>query len=210
MTVDIKILKEHKAKMDQQAFNDVLKNFLPHLRKLVKRKLRQMEWQGTVPKNMYSPQGIVDEVYLRVFESFDEQLSDPAKLKVKMFMAAREVLDEIREKQSGKSVSVETLLAGEVKELQEEYTVNADGNLIMLEDLDDISYHANDDKEQILLLENDQTEELADTFGRSDQNEIHQEQQIQIGKTYSDLPELSRLIIEAPLRCLIVSGLPFL
>jgi DNA-directed RNA polymerase specialized sigma24 family protein len=192
MTVDISKLQTHKSQGNKREFNVLLNNFLPHLRKMVRRKLRQMEWNGDVPRNMYSAQGIVDEVYLRIFEAYGNHLAEPEKLKIRMYAEAREVLDELKEKHHGEVVSVETLLAQENKELQEDYTVDADGDLVMIEELDDISYHADDYKDKILLLENEQIDDLADSFELSGGRKLTEQERKRIGKTYTDLPELSR------------------
>jgi DNA-directed RNA polymerase specialized sigma24 family protein len=196
MTVDINKLQIHKSPGNRKEFNVLLNNFLPHLRKMVRRKLRQMEWNGDVPRNMYSAQGIVDEVYLRIFEAYGDPLAEPEKLKVKMYAVAKEVLDELKEKHKSEKVSVETLLAEETKELQEEYTVDADGDLVMVEELDDISYHADDYKDRILLLENEQIDDLANSFALSGGRELTEQEMRRIGKTYTDLPELSRSVTD--------------
>ena len=196
MTVDLRNLQTHKDSENREAFNAILRDFLPHLRKLVRHKLRQMELRGEIPRNMYSPQEVVDDVYLRIFETFENDHSQPEKLKIRMYAVAKDVLNGIREKHQVKKLSVETLLASETREMEEDYTVDADGDLVLVEDLDDISYHQDEYKDRILLLENQQIDELADSFELSEKHKLGESERKLIGKAYTDLPELTRSVTD--------------
>lgn len=195
-SVDLKKLKTYKETGDQESFNKVLTDFLPHLRKLVQHKLRQMEMNGEVPRNMYSAQGIVDDVYLKVYEGFHEGLIHEDKLKIKMYAIARETLLDLKEKQTGKRVSTEVLLAEESRALEEKYSANAEGEVVLVEDLDDISYHQDEFRENILILEEQQIDDLVAGFDLAGDKELSEEKTRLIGKAYSDLPELSRSVVE--------------
>jgi DNA-directed RNA polymerase specialized sigma24 family protein len=142
---------------------------------------------------MYSPQEIVDEIYLKIFENFSEEWTDPSKLKLDMFLLAGKVLDEIKEKHQGKKISFEKFYRDELKELEEEYTVDADGDLVMIEELDDISYHLDEYKDRILLLDAEQTDELLK--GLDIEEETGGESRQEISRAYSKLPELSQSVI---------------
>ena len=198
MTVVLDKLNDYKKSGDTKSFNDVLMKFLPQLKKVIRFKLRNMEKNGFIPRNMYSPQEIVDEVYLKIFEEFDDELNDESRLKVKMFKIAKEILDDIRSKHTGKKISTELLLRDEMKELEEEYTVDADGDFVMIEELDDISYHLDDFKEKILLLDASEVGELAEDFGllaEVDNGKLTDSQVQNIDSVFSNLPELAQSVI---------------
>ena len=195
VSIDLNKLKTHKESENKDEFNKILKNFLPELKKLVQHKLRQWEVTRKIPGDTYSADEIIDDVYLRVFEEFHDSLIDERSLKVKMLAVSRELLDEIKEKHSGKRVSVEELIRKEMKELQEDYTVDSDGELILMEDLDDISYGTHD-KEDIILLQDEHFDDLAETFEIADTGSFLNEDKHKIGKIYSDLPDLTRSIVD--------------
>lgn len=196
VNVDLAKLKTYKETGDKKSFNRILTDFLPHLRKLVRHKLRQMETREEIPRNMYFAQDIVDDVYLKVFDEFQEGLIDPDKLKIKMYALAREILLNLKEKHTSKRVSVETLLAEETRELEEKYTADAEGEIVLVEDLDDISYHQDEYKENILVLEEQQIDDLVEGFGLTGDKKLSEAETHLVGKAYNDLPELSRSVVE--------------
>ncbi len=194
-SIDLNRLKTHKESENKDEFNKILKEFLPELKKLVQHKLRQWEVTGEIPRDTYTADEIIDDVYLRIFEEFHDSLIDERSLKVKMLAVSRELLDEIKEKHSGQRVSVEKLIRDEMNELQEDYTVDSDGELILMEDLDDISYDTHD-KEDIILLQDEHFDDLAETFEIADTGNLSNEDKQKIGKIYSDLPELTRSVVD--------------
>ncbi len=196
-SIDLTDLKKHKEEGNRAAFGEALSGFLPQLKELVRHKLRQWEARGEIPKNEYSAEEIVDEVYIKVFDEFHDVLNDPGKLKVKMYGTARDILNALKEKHGGESISVEELLAREAKELEEKYTADAEGELILMGELDDISYHHDDrQKENVLLLDEAQIDELAETLELKESDTLSKENKLRIGKAYTDLPELSKSVID--------------
>jgi len=195
-SVDLTKLKILKEKGDKEKFSQILIDFLPHLQKLVRHKLRQMEMRGEIPRNMYSAQGVTDEVYLQVFEDFEDTFHDPHNLKIKMYSDARDRLLHLKEKHTGKRISVEILLEQENKDLNEKYTADAEGRLILVEDLDDISYHQDEYKENIIILEEQQIGDLVEGFGLAAGKELSEDKTRVIGKAYHDLPELTQSVVD--------------
>ncbi|UBM63256.1 hypothetical protein LA303_04610 [Candidatus Sulfidibacterium hydrothermale] len=192
-------LNTHKAAGNQAAFNKILFEFMPHFRKVIHHKIRQMEFRGELPKNMYSAQGLVDEVYLRIFREQNREPYDENYLKARMFGIAKKILNEWKEKESGERarISTETLWENEMKALDEQYVVDAEGELVLLEELDDISYHQDEYGENLILIEEDQIEEIAQALALKDNDEpLTETEKKRLGKAYSDLPETSRAVVD--------------
>jgi len=194
--VDLKKLKTYRESGDKENFNKILTDFLPHLRKLIRHKLRQMEMRGEIPRNMISAEEVTDEVYLQVFENFEPAFNDTHKLKIKMYSVARDRLLHLKEKHTGKRISVEILLEQENKDLNEKFTADAEGKLILVEDLDDISYHQDEYKENIIILEEQQIGNLVEGFDLAADKELSEEKTRIIGKAYHDLPELTQSVVD--------------
>lgn len=192
---DLNRLKTHRDTENKNEFNRTLQEFLPELKKLVSHKLRQWEVTEDIPKDTYSADEIIDDVYLKIYEEFHDSLIDERNLKVKMLTLSRELTDNIKERHSGQRVSVEKLIADEIQELQEDYTIDSEGELILMEDLEDISYDTHD-KESIILLQNEHFDDLAETFDLTDPQELSDADKQKIGKAYSKLPELTRSVID--------------
>jgi len=195
MTEKLEKLQEYKDAGNKMAFNNILIEFLPQFRKVVHLRLRQLEKNGLIPVNMYSAQEIVDDVYLKIFEDFSDELIDPNRLKVKMYSIARDILENLKEKHFKKKISVEKLYRDELKELEEEFTADADGELVLIEDLDDISYHLDEFKDKILLLDAEQVDELVNGLDIIDDKPISENTSKKISRVYSKLPELSQSVV---------------
>jgi RNA polymerase sigma factor (sigma-70 family) len=193
--IDLNQLKTHKMDKNKYEFKKILEDFLPELKKLVHHKLRQWEVKGEIPKDRYSADEIVDDVYVKIFDEFHDSFTDERTLKVKMLAVARGQLNAIKEKHSQRVISYEKLVAEEMKELEENYTVDSEGELILMEDLDDISYDTHD-REDIILLENENFDELTGSFDLPETGELSDEEKRKIGKIYSDLPELTRSVVD--------------
>lgn len=108
----------------------------------VKQRIRVGENLGIFPKRMYQANGIIDEVILSVYENKKLERFDPDNLKIKMFDLVNKRLKNLfeEEKWHKKTISTKLLLEGELKGLEEILTVDGDNDLIMTEDLEDISY----------------------------------------------------------------------
>jgi hypothetical protein len=100
-----------------------------------------------------------------------------------MFELANNKLKSLfeNEKWHKNSISTKFILEEELKQLEEDFTVDAGNDLIMNEELDDISYHQNDDESPLLLSEENQQNiinflDLKDKsffYDRNNQNVLH-------------------------------------
>ena len=112
----------------------------------VKQRIRVGENLGIFPKNMYRSNGIIDEVVLKVYEKGLQEDVDSDELRMIMFDLANGNLKTLFEKEKWhkNSISTKFILEEELKQLEENFTMDAGNDLIMNEELDDISYHQND------------------------------------------------------------------
>jgi len=196
MTMTIDKLKAHQQAGDRQAFAEELNKFLPDLQKMAGHKLRQWEAWGIVPRNEYTAQDILDEVYLRLFEREDQLPEEAHDLKITVFSLARQVFNELKEKHHGKQIAVEELLRQEMQQLQEDYTADAEGELLMLDELDevDISYQNEQARDNVLLLANDQLDQLIESMGLD--KDMSHAQRKTLARIYTDLPEQVRSVVD--------------
>ncbi len=194
----LQALQTHKHNNDRAAFNKVLEEFLPQLKRYVANRLRTAVRKGWIPKGMYDPMDIVDEVYLEVFEQFSEADMEPAKLRIRLFQLAERKLAEIieQEREHMRDLSIEALMEQELKTLEEHITADADGEVVFIEELDDISYHLDDDKPKVWLLDEGFEEELLEVLDLP--KEILQDKAKRgvLAQTYQNLPTLSRIVLE--------------
>lgn len=194
----LETLHTHKRNNDRTAFNQVLEAFLPQLKRYVANRLRTAVRKGWIPKGKYDPMDIVDEVYLALFEQFNEADMDSARLRVRLFQLAEQKLAEIieQEREHRGDLSIEALAAQELKTLEEHITADADGEVVFVEDLDDISYHLDDDKPKIWLLDEGFEAELLEVLELPQEILADKTKRGLLAQTYQNLPTLSRIVLE--------------
>jgi len=116
------------------------------LQPYVKQRLRVAENKGILPKNMFQCNEIIDEVVLLVYEKEKHEEIGAKALRIFMFEKSNKKLIDLfeNEKWHKKSISTKFVLEEELRQLEESFTVDGGNDLIMNEELDDISYHQND------------------------------------------------------------------
>ena len=116
------------------------------LHPFVKQRIKVGENLGIFPKNMYRTNEIIDEVILEIYENGIHEEMDVDQLRLMMFDLSNSKLLSLfeNEKWHKKSISTKHILDEELSQLEEDFTMDADNDLIMNEDLDDISYHQED------------------------------------------------------------------
>ena len=112
----------------------------------VKQRIRVGENLGILPRNMYKSGEIIDEVVLEIYEKGLHKELDKDDLRIAMFKEANSRMSNLflSEEWHKDSISTKIILEDELKQLEENFTMDADNDLVMNEDLDDISYHQND------------------------------------------------------------------
>ncbi|GAA0892723.1 hypothetical protein GCM10009122_24020 [Fulvivirga kasyanovii] len=110
-------LENLKKREDRERFGFLVKQLLPAIRGFVARYLSHVNSQVT---KEFTIDDLIDEIYVELYET----------------------LEDFLEKYGAKDgeVSLEKLAAEELKNLEEKFTADAEGELIMQEDLDDAFY----------------------------------------------------------------------
>ena len=121
----------------------------------VKQRLIVAQNLGILPKNMFKSNEIIDEVILNVYENNIDKSIDINDLRLVMFGVANKKLLNLFEKEKWhkNSISTKIILEEELRLLEENFTIDAGNELIMDEDLEDISYHQKDNTYHLLSNE---------------------------------------------------------
>jgi len=192
-------LKKHKTDNNQTDFNKVLEKLLPRLEKYVIHRIKVYEAKRKLPKNFYTPADVIAEVFLKVYESFNE-IKDEKHLKIELFSLADQIIDNLvkKEKQIKRKVLVDKLVKEELKILQEELTVDADGELLLVSDLkdEDIEYKQDDFKPKIYLFDADSQNAFEQSLGLTADDFKDEKLQSIFGSIYSQLPETIRRVLD--------------
>ena len=173
----------------------IINNVYPY----VKHRLYVAETKGFTPRNMYHPSGVIDDAIVDLYKIREENtLNDEKSIKLKLFLLSDQRIKKLlnKEKINKDSVNIRDILNNELKQLEEKFTVDADFDLIMEEELDDISYHQKDFKQKQFLYE-DAHKQLIETLELSNKNTILSEKQrLALNNIYHWLPEETSNILD--------------
>ncbi len=196
---DLTVLTEYKRTNNIKDFGKVLSKFIPNLRKYIRTKLKIAETKKKIPKGMYTPDDILDEIYLKVFNEFDDSDKNPDSLKLKLFMITNELLSEKikTENWRTKKVDIDEIMKEELKTLEENFTVDADGDFVMFDELDDISYKQEEFKPNLIILGKSLEEDLIKSLDLEEKGISEDlEKRKTLGQLYAELSELSQSILD--------------
>lgn len=172
--------KELSSKSAQTAFDKKVLSAVPHLHPYVKHRIYIAETTGILPKNMYSSNGIIDECIIELYSKGFNIEAERMAVKLELFKLIDNYMNELFKKEAyhKKTISTNSILDDELSRLGEDFTVDADLDLILNTELSDISYnqdHSNhlylyEDKEASMLrafeLEDLSPSESPKVFGR--------------------------------------------
>jgi len=164
----------------------------------VKQRLRVAESNGIIPKNMYKSNEIIDDVVLEIYDKKIDKKIYINHLKLWMFSMSNRKLFKLfeNEKWHKNSISTKILLEEELALLEEKFTIDGGFDLIMDEELEDISYHQNDGETHLLesgAVQNN----IVDFFELKDKTIFRdKEKQRIVKKMYDKLPLQSSNIVD--------------
>ncbi|WP_103071408.1 hypothetical protein [Aquimarina sediminis] len=187
-------LQKYYGADDQREFSKKLLSIVPHLHPYVKHRLYIAESVGILPQNMYCSNGLIDDAIVKLYQDGLDIEIDTLSLELTLFKIADELIDElyIREGWHQKNISTNYFLKKELEKLEENYTVEADNELVMNEELDDICYHQNSEDKQSFIY-NDRDSDMLKVIDSEPSSEYRKQKLL--GKFYSWLPmETSKII----------------
>lgn len=132
-----------KEAEDRIAFNQLLLEIIPEIKRFVLKKLRNAIQNRHLSKNKYDANDFIDQLFIEVYDHIDE-FSNEDEFYVWLYKKTNELLDEAITDEEFEDLffqNIDDYSKKEWSQMQEKFTVEADGDLIMKEELDDISYH---------------------------------------------------------------------
>jgi DNA-directed RNA polymerase specialized sigma24 family protein len=167
------------------------------LKKFATAKLKLAEKEGLIDKGFYEANGILDEVFMEVFNNLSKD-TDETQLKQTLFLKTIKKIDEKidKENQFSKSINLDAVLKEELNLLNEDYSVEADGDYVFDEELDDISYKQNNFNPSHFILDQPMELELTGKLDLSDTSLFSDRNRILFGASFYTLPPISKTIIE--------------
>ncbi len=164
---------------------------IPQVFSYVKHRLYVAETKGVIPRNMYKTNGIIDDAIVDLYKKYEGKLDKVDEIKLKLFALVEEHLRLLLKKEDfhKNTLSTSQILKNELKLMEENFDFDAGNDLIMHEELDDISYHQDDFKKSLFLYNNEEEKNIIKTLEIPIENsEITEKKRIAFNKIYHWLP----------------------
>lgn len=180
-------LKKIMDKSTQTEFDKKVLSAVQHLKAYVKHRLYIAESTGVLPKNMYNSNDIIDESIAKYYSKGINIDLEEMAIKLQLFKIVDNDLNELLKKEAfhKNTQSTSTILEEELDALEEKFTLDADLDYVMDEDLEDISYQQ-DNKHKHLFLYDDNNSSVISAFEMEDISLQHTKKLL--GKFYTWLP----------------------
>lgn len=170
---------------------------IPSLKKFATAKLKLAEKEGLIDIGFYDTDEILDEVLMEAFKVYSKDINEKQLRQILFLRTIQKINHKIeKENQFTETINIDTILKEELNLLKEDYSVEADGDYIFDEDLDDISYKQDSFKPNHFILDQPTELEITGKFELSDTSLFSDRTRVLFGATFYTLPPISKNIIE--------------
>ncbi len=149
---------------------------------------------------MYKTNGIIDDAIIDLYKNYEGKLDNATEIKLKLFMLSDKRIDLLLKKEDfhKNTLSTSQILKNELKQLEEKFEFDAGNDLIMHEELDDISYHQDDLKKPLFLYNtNDDEKNIIKILKIPIENsELTEKKRMAFNKIYYWLPTETSNILD--------------
>ncbi|WP_178985552.1 sigma-70 family RNA polymerase sigma factor [Winogradskyella helgolandensis] len=140
---DLKKFKRENKKAD---FNKLLLTDLYEVKRYIIKRLSTALTKGNLPQNKYKADDFLDQLFIEVYDHIDE-VENEKKFYPWLFKKANDLLDDKIEEEDFDDIflkNIDTYSQPEWDEMEEKFSTDGGGDLLLIEELDDMSYNHND------------------------------------------------------------------
>ncbi|NNJ56630.1 MAG: sigma-70 family RNA polymerase sigma factor [Bacteroidia bacterium] len=139
-------LIQFKNEDDQRSFNELVLQLMPAIRNYVGRRLNTAIKKGSITNGKYNPDDFIDQLFIEIYEHIGE-VEDKKDFYPWLFKRTNGLLDDVIVDEEFGEVfyrNIDDYSKPEWDEMQEDFSTDGDGDLMLIEELDDMSYNHND------------------------------------------------------------------
>ncbi|KGL59870.1 MULTISPECIES: RNA polymerase sigma factor [unclassified Polaribacter] len=132
-----------KREENKIKFNKLLLELVPDMEKYIVKRMRTAIQQEHFPKNKYKVDDFIDQLFIEIYDQI-EQFSNEYEFYVWIYKKTNELLDDAITEETFDDLflkNIDDYSKQEWDQMREKFTAEYDGDLIMKEDLNDISYY---------------------------------------------------------------------
>jgi RNA polymerase sigma factor (sigma-70 family) len=149
-----------KKEENRVSFNTQLLNILPEVKKYINGRLNAIIKKGHFSKNKYKSDDFIDQLFIEIYKHIDE-FNKGEDFYLWLFKKTNELIEDIIVEEEFDDFffkNIDTYSKPEWDEMAENYSTDGDGDLVMIEELDDRSYNHNDYTLNHVFIEDDEKE----------------------------------------------------
>lgn len=135
-------LQRMRSEGKARAFNELLLKVLPDVKRYITRGLRIALSKGVISHNKYKPEDLFDQLIIDIYDKLDE-VRYPGEFHAWLFKRTDKILEDMEVEEEFATYfydDIDTYSRAEREQMKEEFSTDGDGDLVMLDELDDISY----------------------------------------------------------------------
>tara|TARA_R110002124_G_scaffold227889_2_gene393265 strand:- start:15912 stop:16688 length:777 start_codon:yes stop_codon:yes gene_type:complete len=147
-----------KREGDRSSFNALVLKIMPEIRKYVNDQLNTAIKKGHFSKNKFKADDIIDQLFIEIYDNIEE-VAGEKKFYLWLFKKTNQLLDDIIVEEEFDDIFFENIddySKPEWDEMEEKYSTDGGGDLLLIEELDDMSYNHNDYTLDHVFVENDE------------------------------------------------------
>ena len=186
--------KDRNEIPDRTSFKSQLNSKFPDFYPYIVRRLNMAELTGALNKSNFDANSVIDSVYEGLFQRFEKKPEQLEQLKVWVYQIGEMILEEALQEELFEEkhlMALSELEEKELSDLDELYTIDAEGELTLVEDLD----HESELQQYnpVAILEDLSTlEQIDKILAVEDRKILHRE----IRKVLVQLPETERTVFD--------------
>ncbi|MFT4805213.1 MAG: RNA polymerase sigma factor (sigma-70 family) [Psychroserpens sp.] len=149
-------LIELKKEGQQASFNALVLKIMPELKAYVQRRLRTAIKKGHFSKGKYKAADIIDQLFIEIYDNIEE-VTHEKYFYFWLYKKTNELLEDMIIEEEFDELffkNIDEYTKPEWDEMEEKYSTDGGGDLLILEELDDMSYNHNDYTLNHVFIEN--------------------------------------------------------
>lgn len=183
-----------KKEGDKESFNKLILKILPSIKTYINGRLSAAIKNGHFPKNKYKANEFVDQLFIEVYEHIEE-VKIAGDFYLWLFKKTDQLLEDVITEEEFDDQffkNIDDYSKPEWDAMEEKYSTDGGGDLLMIEELDDMSYNHNDYSLNHVFIEDDEQ----DYIDKLDKELSETEAQNHIKMVLDRLPINMRTVFE--------------
>jgi len=177
-------LIEMKKEGNKTAFNELMLQVLPQVKIYISQKLNKAIKNGGIAEGKYKSDDFVDDLYIKTFDHINE-IEDEKDFHLWLFKKADELLaDAITEEEFDDLFfkNIDNYAKPEWDAMEENYSTDGGGDLVMIEELDDASYYKNNYTLKDIFIDNEEEQIVRELDEKLSEEKINRHVQMVVQK----------------------------